>query len=100
MKVKAYLLSLTLLSANVVALRQIPVKRGRVSTYYHKTCNKLSNHKGKACFAGGAIAGYVVNKVFKYEINAYVKPFFKSVFRKIGNFFKRVFKVSDKENIK
>lgn len=99
-KVKAYILSLTLLSANIVAIQELPVKRGRISNCYHKTCNKLSNHKGKVGFACGVGATYILDKVFSREVEVYIKPFFKCIFKRIGNFFKRVFNKNSSEDIK
>lgn len=66
-------------------------ERGRLSTTYHQTTNKLSEHPGKVGLACGAIGSIVLTKVFKTEIDTYIKPFLKSVCTRIGSWFKRVF---------
>ena len=53
---------------------------------------QASNHRGKVCFAAGAICLTGVNKVLKKEVDLYVKPFLKSVCTRTYNFFKRLFR--------
>lgn len=113
MKIKICILSLSLLTAGVlvadtdetpwewsvdnIPAKEFGVKRGRLSTACLKTRNRLSNHKGKVCLAAGAIGATIVNKVFAYEIDNYVKPFIKGVFKRTYNFFKRIFKGGEPE---
>ena len=53
---------------------------------------QAGNHRGKVCFAAGAVGLTVVNKVLEKEIDLYVKPFLKSVCTRTYNFFKRLFR--------
>jgi len=86
-----------LLIASSFSIRpQNEIKRGRVSTCYHKVVNKCSNHKGKVGLAVGAIGTTVVTRIFRTEIDSYVKPFFKSVWKKTTNFFRRIFNREEK----
>lgn len=70
--------------------------RSRISTNYHKVHDKLSNHKGKVGLAAGAAGALLLRKTFSVEIDNYIKPFFKNVFKKVGNFFRRVFNRPEK----
>lgn len=86
------LLSISAASAAIANQPVVTAPRGYVSTAYHNTYDKLSGHKGKVGLVVGAVGCAVVNKVFAVEIEKYVKPFFKSVYNKFYNFFRRVFR--------
>lgn len=94
-KLKIGILALSLSAATVVAMEVAPT-RGRLSTCYHNTYNRLSHHKGKVGLAVGAIGTGVVYKVFHKEIDEYVKPFIKSVWKKTTGWIKRIFRSEKK----
>jgi len=91
---KRLIIGLSLLTASSALAMQeaAPVKRGWMSSHYHSTCNKLSCHKGKVGLAVGAIGTGIVCKIFKKEIDEYVKPLIKSVWKKTTGWLKRVFR--------
>ncbi len=93
--IKLCVLVLSLIAVSVVA-KDMVITRSMFSNCYNSTCNKLSHHKGKVGIAVGAIGLTVVNKVFSHEIDAYVKPLIRSVWKKACNFFRRVFKREEK----
>ena len=89
------ILALSLTTAGIVAMDQAP-KKGRLSNCYYGTCKKLSNHKGKVGLVAGAVGATVFNKVFDFEIDNYVKPLIKNVWKRTCNFFRRVLKREEK----
>jgi hypothetical protein len=89
--IRLCILALTLTTANIVAMESTPT-RGRLSTCYHNTANKLSNHKGKVGLAVGAIGTGFVLRVFNKEINDYVKPLIKSVWKRTTEWLRRIFR--------
>lgn len=93
--IRLYVLALSLTTASIVAMDQAP-KRGRLSNCYHNTCNRLGHHKGKVGLVAGAVGATVFNKVFDLEIENYVKPLIKSVWKRTCNFFRRVLKREEK----
>lgn len=90
MNIKATILTISLCTATLT----IPVaeQRGRLSNAYHRTHDRLSNHKGKVGLACGVVGTTILTKAFEDEINKYIKPFFKDTCKKIGNWFRRIFK--------
>ena len=95
---KRLIIGLSLLMATSAAAMQdtVPVKRGWMSTHYHSTHDRLSKHKGKVGLAVGAIGTGLVIKIFNKEINDYVKPFIKSVWKKTTGWIKRIFRSEKK----
>jgi len=91
-KINICVLALSLSTASIIAMPE----RGRVSKAYHKVSDKLTNHKFKVGFAVGAVGSVLVKKAFGEEIEVYVKPLFKRICRKVGNFFRRVFRREEK----
>lgn len=93
--IKLCVLVLSLIAGNIAAGDQV-VKRGRLSTCYHNTSQRFGNHKGKVGLATGFIGATIINKAFSFEIDSYVKPFIRSVWKKTCNLFRRIFKVEEK----
>lgn len=88
---KKYVICLSLLfTAPIIATNNTP--KSYISNSYYKLQNNLVNHKGKACFVAGAVGTALVNKIFKTEIENYVKPFIKSVWKKTAGWLRRIFR--------
>jgi len=94
-KLRIAVLALSLSAATVVAMETTPT-RGRLSTCYHNTCNRLGRHKGKVGLAVGAIGTGVVYKIFHKEFDNYVKPLIKSVWKKTTGWIRRIFRSEKK----
>lgn len=89
---KRVLFALLVLLSSTTMCSEAPRDRGRVSNAYHRVHDKLSNHKGKVGLAAGAIGTGIAIKVFKVEFDEYLKPFFKSVWKRTTGWFRRVFR--------
>jgi len=97
---KLYVLAISLASASMFALDTLSMGkvdvRGHLSSCYHDTCKKLSNNKGKVGVVVGAVGATIINKVFSHEIDNFVKPFIKGVWKKTCNLFRRIFRKEEK----
>ena len=87
MKAKAAILALSLIATTTVSAT--PTVLNNAYTY---TCNKICNNRGKAGIVVGAVGGAIVSRIFRVEIDSYVKPFFKSIWTRSKRFFSRIFR--------
>lgn len=75
---------------------QNEIKRGKLSSSYHKIVDKCACHKGKVGLAVGVVGTTIVTRIFKDELEDHIKPLIKKLWNKTTNFFRRIFKREEK----